>query len=195
MARKINLTKLKINSTSSIDVLIKRIADAEVKNFHHLLIRRMCAMTAVELHGIWERYVEDRLVAGLNHDPSFFVADQGLTGVNNVSKGLAHFVVRGGQKYFDFRSMGDLTGRSNRFLGEQNNPFKNIPKSDREYINALAAVRNRVVRGSDASIAAYNAALLPTATSAVRFYAEAPSAASLNEFVRFAFGHKPLRPS
>jgi hypothetical protein len=155
----------------------------------------MCAMTAVELHGIWERYVEDRLVAGLNHDPSFFVADQGLTGVNNVSKGLAHFVVRGGQKYFDFRSMGDLTGRSNRFLGEQNNPFKNIPKSDREYINALAAVRNRVVRGSDASIAAYNAALLPTATSAVRFYAEAPSAASLNEFVRFAFGHKPLRPS
>jgi hypothetical protein len=120
MARKINLTKLKINSTSSIDVLIKRIADAEVKNFHHLLIRWMCAMTAVELHGIWERYVEDRLVAGLNHDPSFFVADQGLTGVNNVSKGLAHFVVRGGQKYFDFRSMGDLTGRSNRFLGEQN---------------------------------------------------------------------------
>ena len=81
-------------------------------------------MTAVELHGIWERYVEDRLVAGLNHDPSFFVDDQGLTGVNNVSKGLAHFVVRGGQKYFNFRTMGDLIGRSDRFLGNPNNPFR-----------------------------------------------------------------------
>ena len=41
----------------------------------------MHAMTAIELHGIWERYVEDSLVAGLNHDPRFFV-DQGSTGVN-----------------------------------------------------------------------------------------------------------------
>jgi hypothetical protein len=116
-------------------------------------------MSAVELHGIWDRYVEDRLVAGLNRNPTFFVEDLGLTGVNSVSKGLAHFVVRSGQKYFDFRSMGDLIGRSNRFLGEQNNPFKKIPKPDRQYIDALAAIRNRVVHGSDASIAAYKTVL------------------------------------
>jgi hypothetical protein len=158
MARKINLNKLQTESTNGIDELMKRITYAEKKDFKYL--RWMHAMTAVELHGIWERYVEDRVVTGLNHDPSFFVDDQGLTGVNNVSKGLAHFVVRGGQKYFNFRSMGELIGRSDRFLGKPNNPFRNIPQSDRQYIDALADIRNRVVHGSNASIAAYKDKLL-----------------------------------
>ena len=159
MARKVNLIQLKANSNSRIDELTKRIADAEAAKYDYLLIRWMCAMIAVELHGIWERYVEDRLATGLNHNPSFFVADQGLTGVTSVSTGLAHFVIRGGQKYFNFRSMGDLIGRSDRFLGKPNNPFRNIPRPDCNYVDALAAVRNRVVHGSDASIAAYKAAL------------------------------------
>ena len=43
-------------------------------------------MTAVNAHEIWERFVEDRLVAAIDHDPgAHFLAEQNVKGVKHVS--------------------------------------------------------------------------------------------------------------
>lgn len=79
-------------------------------------------MSVVELHGIWERYAEARLVALLNHNSTHFVSEQNLTGIEHVSMGLASYIVRGGNRYFDFRSMGELIKRADRCAGQGLNP-------------------------------------------------------------------------
>ncbi|WP_316195806.1 MULTISPECIES: hypothetical protein [unclassified Bradyrhizobium] len=117
-------------------------------------------MTAVEIHGIWERYAEDRIVAGLNHDSSHFISEESISGVSHVTVGLASFIVRRGNKYFDFRSMGDLIGKADGWLGMgSKNPFRSLPAHDRNYIDVLASIRNCVVHGSDAAWGSYRAKL------------------------------------
>jgi len=116
-------------------------------------------MSVVELHGIWEQYAEARLVALLNHDSRHFVSEQNLTGIERISMGLASYIVRGGNRYFDFRSMGDLINRADRYAGKSQNPFRNITANRRHYLDALAAIRNCVVHRSDAAIKAYKRAL------------------------------------
>lgn len=44
---------------------------------------------------------------------------------------------------------------ANRLLGKSDNPFGTITELQRDYLDCLAAVRNRIVHGSDASIIAY----------------------------------------
>lgn len=154
MARKIDLKKLKASSQHDMRYALDRIEKAE-KLKDYVLLRWMSAMTAVELHGIWERYAEARAVAALNHDASHFIAEESIAGVSQVSFGLASFIVRGGNKFFDFRSMADLFGKADRWLGKNNNPFRKVPQADVPYIDALAAIRNCVVHGSDAAKQAY----------------------------------------
>ncbi|WP_316206775.1 MULTISPECIES: hypothetical protein [unclassified Bradyrhizobium] len=114
MPRKIDLTKLKQRAHKEIKSLLDRIQHAEDSKFDYLLIRWMSAMTAVELHGIWERYAENRIVAGLNHDSSHFICEEAISGVSHVTVGLASFIVRGGNKIFRFSIDGrpNLEGRS-----------------------------------------------------------------------------------
>ena len=112
-------------------------------------------MIAVEIHGIWERYVEKRLVAALNHRPQHFLSEQDIKGVSRVSSGLAYYVIRGGGRFLDFRSMPDLLEKADRWLGQAHNPFRPLTANDRQYIDALAAIRNCVVHGSDAAVATY----------------------------------------
>jgi hypothetical protein len=73
-------------------------------------------MTAVEVHQTWERYVEMRLIAALNHDARHFLAAQNITGANHVPLGLATYIIRGGNRYFDFKSMGNSSTRPTRGL-------------------------------------------------------------------------------
>ncbi|WP_316206203.1 MULTISPECIES: hypothetical protein [unclassified Bradyrhizobium] len=160
MPRKIDLTKLKQRAHKEIKSLLDRIQHAEDSKFDYLLIRWMSAMTAVELHGIWERYAENRIVAGLNHDSSHFICEEAISGVSHVTVGLASFIVRGGNKYFDFRSMADLISKADRWMGpSQKNPFRSLTVHDRNYIDALAAIRNCVVHGSDAARSTYRTKL------------------------------------
>ncbi len=158
MARKIDLTRLKAHSIREIEKLLRRV-EQQSAGEDYLLIRWMCRMSAVELHAVWERYAENRLVASLNHDSTHFISEQKIKGVSDISKGLAFYIVRGGNRYFDFRSMGDLIGKGNRIVGKDDNPFCAIPNKDRKYLDALAVIRNRIVHGSDAAIAAYKATL------------------------------------
>jgi hypothetical protein len=155
MARTIDLKKLKATMTVEIDQSKSRIDRAIKNKLDYLLIRWMCQMTAVEVHQTWERYVEMRLIAGLNHDPRHFLAAQNIKTVKRVSYGLATYVVRGGDRYFDFRSMGELIKKADNWLAKSNNMFRSLPAGDRNYIDALSAIRNCVAHGSDAAIRTY----------------------------------------
>jgi hypothetical protein len=158
MARKIDLPRLKRVSTNAIASVLARV-DTPPIGADYILVRWMCRMSAVELHGIWERYAEDRLVASLNHNAAHFMLEQDIKGVTNVSVGLAFYVVRGGNRYFDFKSVGDLISKGDHIAGLNNNPFRAIPAHNRNYLDALAAIRNCVVHGSDRAIAAYKGTL------------------------------------
>ena len=98
-------------------------------------------MTAVEVHAVWERYAEQRLVAALNHSPAFFLNEHWIRGVTRIPSGLAAYAVRGGGRYFDFRSMSDLIDRSDRLLGRVANPFRAIHVNERDYLDALSSIR------------------------------------------------------
>ena len=155
MARTIDLAKLKRGAEAKLSKSINQIDASIGAKLNYLLLRWMCRMTAVAVHAIWERYVEDRLVAALNHDPQHFLQEHSIKGVKHVSYGLATYVIRGGARYFDFRSMDELISKANRWLGRSNNRFATLPKTDRDYIDALAAIRNFVVHESDAAFASY----------------------------------------
>ena len=105
MSRKIDITRLKARSILTINYVINRVNKPPRGADYHF-VRWMCSMSVVELHGIWEQYAEARLVALLNHDSRHFVSEQNLTGIEHISMGLASYIVRGGNRYFDFRSMG-----------------------------------------------------------------------------------------
>ena len=100
MPRTIDLRRLKAATVVDLDQSKKRIDDVQAK-LDYPLLRWMCQMTAVEAHQTWERYVEMRLIAALNHDPRHFLAAQNIKGVNRVPHGLATYIIRGGNRYFD----------------------------------------------------------------------------------------------
>ena len=161
MPRTIDVSKIKHSAIGELDLMRKRIEDVRAK-LDYLTLRWMCKMTAVNAHEIWERFVEDRLVAAINHDPKHFLAEQNVKGVKHVSYGLARYIVRGGNRYFDFRSTGDLIARADKWLAPTQNVFKKIPNNDRDYLDALAAIRNFSVHGSDAAQIAYKRELRRT---------------------------------
>jgi hypothetical protein len=143
-------------------------------------------MTAVEAHQTWERYVENRLVAAINHDAKHFLSEQNIKGVKHVSYGLASYIVRGGNRYFDFRSTSDLISRASKWLPPSQNMFKTLAASDRNYIDALAAIRNFIVHGSDAAQTAYKREL--------RSVYGIHSAPEPDEFL-FALDNRPSSPA
>ena len=159
MARKIDIARLKRTAIAELAAMRERIEDGRTANLHYLLLRWMCKMTAVDAHGTWERYVEGRLVAAVNHSPAHFIAEQNIKGVSHISYGLAQFIIRGGNRYFDFRSMGDLISRTDKWIPKAQNIFRALPVADRNYIDTLAAIRNFVVHGSDAAQLAYRTQL------------------------------------
>jgi hypothetical protein len=148
MTRKIDVKRLRNRSISGIDRSIARFEKlcTKIGGEDFLLIRWSSAMTAVEIHSIWERYVEERLVSLINHNPSHFANQADIKGLTRVSSGLARYIIRGGGRYFDFRSMSDLFQKADGWLGKENNPFRALTPRDREYIEVLSAIRNCVVQ-------------------------------------------------
>jgi hypothetical protein len=158
MARTIDVSGLKAGSIRSLHGASNRLRSIGVAASGHELVfqRWVYSMTAVEVHSIWERYVERRLVAALNHDATHFINKEEIKGVTRVSAGFAFYIVRSGQKYFDVRSSGELLDKSDKLLGQANNPFRAITLVNRKYLDAMSAIRNLVVHGSPAAITAYN---------------------------------------
>ncbi len=62
---------------------------------HYYWGRWIARMTVVEIHAVWERYVETRLVAALNHNPKHFLEQQNIAGITKISPGFARYIVRG----------------------------------------------------------------------------------------------------
>jgi hypothetical protein len=159
MPRPVDLSKVKSKAVNSLNLSIARYEGASKANLPYGSLRWIAAMTAVEVHAVWERYVEHRLVAALNHHPETFLAENGVKGIKLVSSGLAAYLVRGGAKYFDFRSTSELFDKGDHLVGKGNNPFRQLKKRERDYLDALAAIRNHVVHRSAASAVAYRRAL------------------------------------
>lgn len=151
--RKADIPNLKSTSIKQIDAVVKRLK--EVQEQQYMLSRWVAQMSVVEIHSVWERYAEKRLAATLNRDATYFIAEQEIKGVQHVSLGLASFVVRGGARFFDFRSAGELITKSDRLLGNSQNPFRRLTMPQRDYIDCMAAIRNCVVHGSEHSQARY----------------------------------------
>lgn len=159
MPRTIDLAAMKGRASRDARSAMARYDDACTADLPYLLLRWISQMTAVELHAVWERYAELRLIAALNHDPSHFLKEFGISGVSRVTSGLASFIVRAGGRFFDFRSTPDLIAKADRWLGKTDNPFRKLSPRDRAYLDTLAAIRNHVVHRSDAARAAYRRVL------------------------------------
>jgi hypothetical protein len=155
MARKFDLTKLKHKSIAELEQAKAIIGKVENDKPEYLFARWVCKMVAVDVHESCERYVEDRLAAALNHAPVFFLQTHDVKGVTNISAGFAYYIVRSGGRFFDFKSVADLLGKGDDWLGHAKNPFRKLSASDRKYIDALAAIRNYTTHGSDAASKAY----------------------------------------
>jgi hypothetical protein len=162
-----NLSRLKKETKASLNKLENQLAfltsgwsehyDFQLEEDSSKWILRM---SVVDVHSVWERFCEDRLAIALNHDPKHFLERHEVRGVSHISKGLAYFIVRGGLRYFDFRSMADLIGKADHCVGQDSNPFRRILPDRRIYLDILATVRNFVVHGSAASEVAYKATVV-----------------------------------
>jgi hypothetical protein len=153
MPRTIDMVAKKSKFENDVNAAVDRFESADPGKRY--LKRWIAQMTAVEIHSIWERYAEIRLVAALNHHPDHFLREHQIAGVKRISSGLASYIIRGGNRYFDFRSSDDLLGRSKRWFSDADNPFRNLTAVDRSYIDALSAIRNFIVHRSDAASEMY----------------------------------------
>jgi len=155
MARKFDLTKLKRKAFGELNDAIANVKRVENDVQEYLFGRWVCKMVSVEVHEAWERYVENRLAAALNHSPKYFLESHDVRGVKNISAGFAYYIVRSGGRFFDFKSIPDLLSKGDDWLGRPGNPFRTISTSDTKYIDALAAIRNYVTHGSEAARKSY----------------------------------------
>lgn len=155
MARKFDLIKLKKKSTAELQEARNIVGKVENNIAEYLFARWVCKMVAVDVHQTWERYVETRLAAALNHLPNYFLEFHDVRGVKNISAGFAYYIVRSGGRYFDFKSVSDLFSKADGWLGKTDNPFRRLSKSDASYLDALASIRNFVTHGSEAARKVY----------------------------------------
>ena len=133
-------------------------SDIRLTSFHSLN-RWASQFAAVELHAIWERYAEKRLIAALNHNAAHFLEENEAKGVKRVPLGLASYIVRGGRRFFDFKNSSDLISMGNRLLSPVGNPFSELTKEQKLYIDCLATIRNCIVHKSEAADRSYRKVL------------------------------------
>jgi hypothetical protein len=157
MPKVANIQRVKDSAYSQLKVSRERYEGLIPKYFSsdHILLRWIATMTAVEVYAIWERYAERRLTIALSNHPQHFLAVNGIRGMKSIPVGLATALVRGGGRYFDFRSTSDLIDKGDRLVGRVDNPFRNLPADLKKYLDTLGAIRNYIVHQSDSALAAY----------------------------------------
>jgi hypothetical protein len=77
-----------------------------------------------------------------------------------VSLGLAFYIVRGGRKFFDFGSMSDVLRKGDDWLGARANPFRKLAATERNYLDALSAIRGHYPPGRPPPDPAQRSAIL-----------------------------------
>jgi hypothetical protein len=159
MAKTVNLRSIKKDAAGGVRSAMERYEKIlkleKSRKLGYWHVWWVASMTSVELHAIWERYAEARLVAALNHAPTHFLKEQDFAGMSGISKKFARYIVREGRPFFDFRSVSELKAKANRCVGISTNPFRALPQVDCSYLDCLSAIRNCVVHGSRASVASY----------------------------------------
>ena len=155
MPRQVDLMGVQVKGLAELTSPLNHYNFAVDQQLDYKLVRWIAAMCCVQFCSAWERYAERRLIVALNHNPQHFLKENAVRGLKHIPVGLATVLVRGGNRYFDFRSMEELMKKANYLVGEPHNPFKNVPRQARPYLDALAAIRNCIVHRSDASVATY----------------------------------------
>jgi hypothetical protein len=161
MPGKTDVPILKANSVTEVQQLAARFKAFEqtLPYEKYALLRWAASMTIVELHAVWERYAETRLVKALNHHPQSFIERNEIQGVHRIPHGLANVLVRGNSKFFDFRSVGELIDKGNKLLDLQN-PFLSLKRTtELTYLETMTAIRNCVVHNSEVSLKSYKRSL------------------------------------
>lgn len=165
--RKIDIERSQITALNELEMAKFRLVSYAVEIYNDKepseeeveRIAWMASMTVIEVHSIWERYAERRLLAALNRHPDYFIKENDIKGVKHVSQGLGDYIVRGGRSYFDFRNVDDLKKKARDLVGADYNPFKDLQGDLKKRLDALTAIRNRIAHGSASSIEQYGATL------------------------------------
>ncbi|AYB34754.1 hypothetical protein [Chryseolinea soli] len=158
MPKQTDLPKLKKNSLRKVELskLRFQLFEVTVRSKDYLLLRWVAAMSLIELHAIWERYAELRLIVALNHNPTHFISENGIKGIKSIPRGLSQVLTRGNKDYFDFRTIADLISQGNRLVGKNKNPFAFLKGTDDlKYLDTLNAIRNRIAHASEKSLRDY----------------------------------------
>ena len=159
MPRKADISRLRVKSIQEVKVARCRYGILVATSLPEGEKRWIASMVAVNLHSAWERFAETRLISLLNHHPESFLQDNLVKGIQKIPVGLAAVLVRGGHRYFDFRSWSELGGKANKLVGEANNPFRTLPKDIHDAVDVLSVTRNHIVHQSDSSFLAYRKVL------------------------------------
>ena len=135
----ITTTKIIIPPQEQREILPK-LLQSEKKLIHEAFVLKICAT--------WEILAENVFVECLSHNTSTYAAFKGITLPRNLTKDTCKGLISG-LRYFDFRDMSDLKGKAKRFLADQCNPFKKVPRDVTEKINEFYLIRNYIAHRSD----------------------------------------------
>lgn len=98
----------------------------------------------------WDILVEELLIDCFNKDTSKYTEYTGFKLDKNIKRDTCKAILIG-VGYLDFKSVGDLKGRSKNILIPECNPFVKIPKLNAEKIDEFYIIRNYLAHYSDAA--------------------------------------------
>lgn len=102
---------------------------------------------ALQLASCWEELVVEDFVDALNRDTTQYAKHVGITLPKDLSRDIC-FGLLVGDRYLDFRSIGDLIGHSKELLVAMYNPFIHIPARLRQRIDDFSILRNYLAHRS-----------------------------------------------
>lgn len=107
--------------------------------------RRLCEGALVLAFSHWERFIEQLFCAYLSQDVSQLGKSLGLDLEGSVLKPTAEALVAG-ERYFDFKSYGDIKGRARKMLARHR--FDKVKVTDQRALDAIQALRDQILHRS-----------------------------------------------
>lgn len=115
-------------------VLERRLSRREKKEIFEAFVIKICAA--------WEVLIEELFVDCLHCDTSQYAKYTGTRVRKHLRRDECRQLIAGTRGYFDVKSVGDLKGEAKKFLVDQHNPFKQIPRDDVVKIDQFYVIRN-----------------------------------------------------
>lgn len=114
----------------------------EKRDVAESVLRRLCAN--------WENFVDEHIVDCVNCDPSQLSEHFGVSIPKHPTWDLCHALIIG-DGYTDFRSFGDLKGKSKRLIPDDSNPFLAVTTTQAKRIDEVYKIRNYLAHYSKKS--------------------------------------------